>query len=301
MWSIESYESSRHERQVHALWLKTFGERWSIDRQHLARVFPPGTPCFVAVERRRPVGFVGTVPSASSVAVILVDEGHRRRGIARALFLAALESLRQGGCARATVGGVALLWKGVPVEFRAANRFIAGLGCTPSARTVDQFRYLADYEYPAHLDGDLARRGLRLAAAVERDAEPIRAFESTHFPRWAEFFSAEIARRQFARILCVRSDAEIVGTALVYGRDVPFPGAQWVSLARRGLGGYATLGIAPAHRGLGLGYALSAFATQRVKESGAEGCLLNQSDAVPLYEKLGFREWAEYQAYEIWL
>ena len=284
---------------MHSLWLKTFGQKWRIDRRHLSRLFPRKTPCFVALERARVVGFVGTVPAGGSVAAILVEKEHRRQGIGGSLFLAALDSLRRAGCTRAIVGGVPLLWKGIPIEFPSAIRFFIGLGCTPSTKTFDQFRYLPGYEYPAHLDQDLARRDLQLTVAEEEDAERILIFERTHFPHWAEYFSNLLERRQFTRILCVKSDAEILGTTMVDGPGSLFPGAQWLYLAKDGIGGYATLGIAPSCRGQGLGYALSAFATRRVKESGAAVCFINHSEAVPLYRKLGFCDWAEYQACEI--
>jgi GNAT superfamily N-acetyltransferase len=298
-WSVRTYEPARHEAHVHALWLKTFGGKWAIDRRHLSVVFPADAPCFVALERGRLVGFVGTVPALGSVAAIVVDSAHQRRGVGRSLFEAALDALRRAGCTRAVVGGLSLLWKGVPTEFSAALQFFLDRGATPSTRTIDQFRRLSDYEYPPGLDLELARRGVRAAAAHARDAERILLFERTHFPHWAGFFSEELQQGRFANVLYLESRAEIVGTALIHFPGSLFPGAQWSYLAADGIGGGATLGIAPAHRGKGLGYALSAFVTQRVKQANARICFLNQSDAVPLYRKLGFHEWAEYQAYEL--
>jgi GNAT superfamily N-acetyltransferase len=164
---------------------------------------------------------------------------------------------------------------------------------------IDQCRDVSDYRQPSAIDEQVARQGLRLHRAEKGDAERVLAFERETFPHWAEHFEACIRGGAHHDVACLSSPSRIVGAALLGRPGTTFPGSQWQALTRRGLGSYATLGIAEAYRGRGLGYALSAFATRCVRDDGATVCFINHSEAAQLYRKLGFAEWAEYRAAEI--
>jgi GNAT superfamily N-acetyltransferase len=192
-----------------------------------------------------------------------------------------------------------MLWKGIPTDLAPALDFFRARGCVFTETIVDQYRDVEAFRYPETIDADMRRQGLRLHRLAKTDAARVVDFERKHFPHWAEYFESYIDEGRYTEIVCLSSASGLVGAALLGRPGTIFPGSQWSALARRGLGMYATLGIAPAHRGRGFGYALSAFATRCVQDDGAAVCFINQSDAVPLYRKLGFLDWAEYQAAEI--
>jgi GNAT superfamily N-acetyltransferase len=281
------------------LWRRTFDAKWLIEKSHLRRLFPGSGSGVVALSEGRVIGFVGLVPSHASLSALLVEEESRRRGVGAALFRAGVEQLRRAGIGTIVAGGLGFLWKGIPIEFEPALAFFRAQGGTFPKRIYDQICELRQFRYPAESQASLRGLGLRLRLAQESDAERIVAFEDRYFPRWAPHFHDFVAWRRFDSIAYVESDEGVVGTMLVDRLGEEFPGIQWRSIAQRPIGSCATLGVDPAWRGKGVAFALVSYGVECVRESGAELCFFNYSEAVPLYRKIGFVQWAEYQACEL--
>jgi len=295
--TVVAYDAARHEVLLHALWQRSFDEKWAVRKSILHMLFAPKGSGVVAVEGDRLVGFAGTAARERALAVILVEPESRRRGIATALLRTALDTM--SGAGRIAIGGLAFLWKGIPTDLAPAMCFFRARGCVFTTTIVDQYRELRDFQFPEAVESDAQRQGLRLHRGTKADAQRILAFENEHFPHWATYFESCIEEGRYTDIACVSSPTRIVGATLLGRPGTTFPGSQWNTLVDGRLGSYATLGIDPAYRGRGLGYALSAFATRAVRDDGAAACFINHSEAVSLYRKLGFREWAQYRAAEI--
>jgi ribosomal protein S18 acetylase RimI-like enzyme len=320
-WTMAPYDAARHEEAVHALWCDALPSQWTIVRACLARLFPSSADSVVAVDGDRVVGFAGTIPSLGALAALVVDPSFRRRGIGRALFRAAADALRRrAGDRPIVIGGTPFLWNGVPLELEGAVRFFSRLGCVPTERISDQYRPLDDYRYPAELEQQLERRGLRLGLAGPNDAEDVIEFERTCYPAWLELYADALQRGAHDSIGCIRGDKGVLGTVLIRRPGTAMPGEpwgcgeQWAGLAPMNVGAFGVFGIAPLRAGqapglvatlrelarssLSLGYALAAFATRELQRSGSHLCFLNASEAVPLFRRLGFQHWAECQVFE---
>src|SRR5262245_2426503 len=119
--SIVAYDPARHEDALHRLWLRSLDEQWAVERPMLREVFGSGGSGVVALDGKHVVGFAGTVPSARALAAILVAPEHRRRGIATSLLRSALAAMAIRG--PVVVGGLSMLWKGVPTDLAPAIAF----------------------------------------------------------------------------------------------------------------------------------------------------------------------------------
>jgi GNAT superfamily N-acetyltransferase len=253
----------------------------------------------VALDGDDVCGFVGTRRPASLFA-IFVEHQSRRRKIATALFDAALEQVRGWGAPRMVIGGTAMLWNGIPLEFASALAFFREQACSMAGFKFDQYRSLDDYRYLIGIDEKIGRDGFLSTLATEDDGPRVLDFERTQFPHWHDYYLEVLSHHRARNIACIKAGAEIVGAALVSGPGPLFPGAQWNQLASRGIGSIGLLGIAQSLRGRGLGRALTLFSMKCVKEMGASVCFIDDAEAaaVPLYEKLGFELWAQHQCAE---
>jgi GNAT superfamily N-acetyltransferase len=296
--AVVPYVPTHHEEQVFSLWQRVCGRKWSIEL-HLFRVLFPEKQCLVALSGADLIGFVGTMPAANALTALFVRPDCQRQGVGMRLFSEALRYLRGAGVKTAAIGGLAMLWKGVPTEFETALQFFAKAGCTFTDNILDQYRYLDDFQYPKELDSSLTGRGISLCVAEETDTTQVVEFQKAFFPNWTPYFVAAIKRDNLQKIVCLKRGNEILGTALIGGLGAIAPGAQWTWLTKKGFGSIATLGINPRERGKGLGYALFAYAAKCVKDTGAGVCFINYSEAAPLYRKFDFTDWSEYKACEI--
>ena len=93
-------------------------------------------------------------------------------------------------------------------------------------------------------------------------------------------------------VLLAEVDGRVAGTVTCYlpsGAGSPPDWSWWP----RTYAYLRALGVDPAHRGLGLGRALSLAVVEAARAAGAEGVALNTVDfmasAIALYESLGFR------------
>ncbi|WP_338925270.1 GNAT family N-acetyltransferase [Mycetohabitans endofungorum] len=299
-YSIVPYERARHEKQAFSLWSQVYDRKWSIGLPRFQMSFPEKC-CFVAVSSTNLLGFVGTMPSDSALTAIFVRRDCHRHGIGTRLFNQALMYLRSVGAETVTVGGLPMLWKGVPEEFKAALHFFAEVGCDFKGEILDQYCYLDDFKYPQELNHSLIACGMKLCLAKKADADRIIRFQKNFFPHWTPLFLSAMQKNGLQTIACIKRGNDILGTVLIGRLGVTAPGVQWELLASKGFGSVATLGVAPDERGKRLGFALFAYATKCVQESGAKVCFLNYSEAPVLYRKFGFLDWSQYRRFEITL
>jgi ribosomal protein S18 acetylase RimI-like enzyme len=195
----------------------------------------------------------------------IVGKAERGRGLGGQLLRAALELGRRLGIAVATAG--------LGTRNRAGFALLTALGFRP----VRQHFLMRCEAKPA----PEPTPGFRLEDAKPDDAAALHALhlECDLAPRSAADVQRALAspRHGFA---VARRDAEL---AAFVELDLHWPRRPWVSY----------LGVAKAHRDLGLGTALTGWALARRFEAGAQSALLALSPsnrtALRSYEKVGFR------------
>jgi len=302
---IRAYDPARDEDALYALWQATLGGTWPLTREHLQRttvgsaLYRPGDH-LVAVAGGRIVGFCGTQlrpappDPRGEIMLLAVAPERQRRGIGSALLAAGVARLREGGAVDVQLGGGAgsYFWPGVPRNLPAAIGFFAARGWTYEYDAADMAQDLRDYTTPPYVWERAARAGVALRVATADDLPALRAFEETHFPRWAAGLCARPPQDADEIVLAADAAGRIVGTAFMHspGRD----GVPWPLLLGPAGGAFGAVGVAPDMRERGIGLALSALASETLRARGTRLCHVGWVWSVAWYAKLGYRVWREF-------
>ncbi len=315
--SIVEYDADRDEPAVYALWQRCLGDIWPVsleafhDKTVGNEAYRPGDH-FIARSGGEVVGFIATqarrldgVPDAEQprgqVTLVMVDPECRRRGIGRALLERGLERLRARGAREAQLGsgGMAYFWAGVPSNLPDAWAFFQACGWPYAETSFDLVRELHRYATPPEVYSRIRRPHTEISSATSEDVPAILAFEGSHFPRWLRYFQMMVERGGLEEIVLARDTrtGEILGTS--FATDFREPSWRtdfvWQELLGADTGGVGPLGVAEEARGNGIGLALAARVTERLKERGLASCFVGYTWLVEWYGKLGYRIWQEHR------
>jgi len=246
-------------------------------------------------ERYRDVGYI---------SLLAVAPGFQRRGIGRRLVARAEDYLRADGAARIVVGGSfhhALA--GIPRGLPGAAEFFAGCGYDLDPRTVwDVARDVRHFEVPPRVGEDLAAArvegrivGTRWGSSFEpEDTAALLEFLAAEFPgRWFRDVGAALGRPDaLALVVTLFSGLRAVAFAQIH-----LPGSPG-SLRWQGfdpdVAAIGPVGVAKDWQGRGLGLAVVALAADHLKRTGARRVVIDWTDLVDFYGRLGFEPWLSY-------
>jgi len=283
---VRAHDPARDRAAVYALWQRSLGRAWPLDRTELAEVMGDTLVAFVG-GRLAGAAAVAHAGRRASLQLLLVDPDLRRQGIGRRLHDAALDHLVRLGAQSVRLGGTPgpYLWPGLPADLAEARPILERWGWTFGYTCWDLVRELADYETPT----DVARRGsaftYRWASGADRDR--LAAFEALHFPEWAAYFDGDALE---TAVIAVDDNGAIVGSliatdhrhvrARVLGEDGGTIGA---------------VGVAEADRGRGVGTAMVAYACEQLRDRDVGNCHIGWTTELPFYGRLGFHPWRRYE------
>lgn len=305
------YSPLEHARQVLALWDEALGSHypiaerifWSHTIGHLG--YEPGDGV-VAVDGGHVVGFAlaqvdrlsSGQPPRGGPAALMVAPSWRRRGIGRDLLTSVSNRALSAGVREVFVGGASLwrFWPGIPTDLSGAQEFFAACGYTLHPPCADLVRDVSNFEMPARCAEALAREGVVVKAASEDSVARVLAFERQTFAGWEPAFRLSAVVDADHLLVAWHGD-EIVGTQQVFSPQARFRGANvvWERLLGSDVGGIGAVGIAPSWRGHGLGLALVAAGCEILRQRGVRQCVIDWTNLVDFYGKLGFRVWRTYR------
>jgi GNAT superfamily N-acetyltransferase len=312
---IRAYHHATDEETLLKLWAAVFGEDWPLDAALFRReavdvpTYRPGDHLLAEMDEKI-VGFALTqvgmgAPPRGSLLAMGVHPDYRRRGLGRALHAAALARLRERGAEHAQLGAGALgyLWPGVPAERCAASggsqtqpaapnawTFFAALGWPEVERSFDLARALDDYQTPAWAWERVNAREVTLTQAGPRDETRVVEFVMGEEPGWARYFTQAFQEGRAADVVLARAaGGAILGAALAEDRL-----ARWSRSFAQPVGAPGCVLTAQAARGRGIGMALSARASEILKERGCRTSFIGWTWLVDWYGKLGYQAWQEY-------
>lgn len=304
-FDIRPFEAERDALSLPNLWNVNLRSDWPVSPEVLARATWAHESChegdlLVAVSDDLVLGFVATHPdrggTGGNLSLLLVDAGHRNRGIGSALHDAALAHLREAGARSIALGGGgAYLWPGVPLILPDTAPFFGRRGWRFIHECHDLTQQLAAYATTSTLRDPVA--GIVVAPATETDGPGILAFEAREFPEWLPHYTRAVDLGDYGDLLVARVEGGVIlGVLLLYGawshperNDV-----RWKTLLGHDAGAIGAVGVAAAARGRGIGTALVARASEILRARGVGTCFIGWVWAVDFYARLGYRPWRSY-------
>ncbi len=243
-------------------------------------------------------GDIGYVP------LLAVDPAYQRRGIGRRLLARAEAYLRVDGAARVVAGGsfhhaVAA----VPQALGGAPEFFASCGYEIGDRTVwDLARDVRRFDVPARVGDDLAAArvegrlvGTRWGSSLEpEDTAALLEFLAGEFPgRWYRDVGFAMSRTDTtALVVTLFSGLRAVGFAQVHLPGTPGT-LRWQGFDPE-IAAIGPVGVSRDLQGRGLGLAVVALAADHLRRVGARRVVIDWTDLLDFYGRLGFEPWLSY-------
>lgn len=301
------------------LWNRRWGQRFPLDqalweqqtagdprhfRPDLARVVLEDGGIIGAVSLKTPAhppAWPGQNPKNAWISFLLVEPG-REQDVGRALLEYALEALRAEGLARVQYGGdPSHFFPGVPLEDPALAGLLQAYGFAAGGLEQDLIRDLADYRLPAAAQEALEASGLEITPCAPADLPGLLGFLAETFPgRWHYETQERLKLEPTpADILVLKGEGRVWGFCHLYhaGSRRIGPGIYWRQALGRAYGGLGPIGVSPALRGRGLGFALLAYGVQHLQGLGVGRMVIDWTTLADFYGKLGFRPWRGYRPY----
>lgn len=301
------------EAAVVSLWNRAMGALFPLRRRLLHQVtlgdpgLEPGD-ALVAWRGEQALGFAlarSWPPRAAHgeaqgwLEVVVVDRAWQRQGLGTALADEAERRLAARGVETVWAGGgPALLFPGVCSQLPAARPFMEGRGYALFHEVHDLLGDLEAMPRPAQVDRALEAAGAVVRPCAEDEWELLVAFLERHFADgWLRDRHRQRAMGAPAgEVYLLWAAGEVAGFAQTYTRDSPVlgPSVYWAPALGVAEGGLGPIGLAEAWRGRGLGLALLALALEGLRDRGARRAVIDWTELLGFYGRLGFRVWRSY-------
>lgn len=291
--TIEQYTPNDFE-MISELWKENLKDSWPINSIALKERLNSGDHFFAYTESNTPVGFVATQHQGKKahIALILIESSHQRNGIGARLVEYVENQLREKGVDELFVGSGAgsYFWPGVPNNSPSALSFFKKLNWNLEEENVDMVFEIKSFKAPIYLYEKIGN--INLTMTDQNNSQKVLLFEQNYFPEWYDYFKNELEKGNFGSILIATDvNNEILGTVIL---NKPNPSFIWSPLLPN-CGGFGSLGVNPSKRGLGIGLALAAKATEILRDQGVRYSYLAWTYLVDWYGQLGYSTWRTYR------
>ncbi|GIP38685.1 acetyltransferase [Paenibacillus sp. J31TS4] len=228
---------------------------------------------------------------------LLVASSYRNRGLGSELLSLAESALRSEGVRHINLGNDfhRRVFPGVP-ETCDASGWLEKRGYVRQSAVVDLYREYSN-EQPVSLP-EYANVTFRLLKAEEE--EQLNAFMRHCFPGWLyqtlQYWQRGGDGREF--VVCEK-DGDIIGFCRINDSHSPLlaQNVYWSPLFAEELGGIGPLGIDERYRGLGYGLAIVQAGVHFLQGRNIRHMVIDTTQYVDFYGKLGFRTWRSYMRY----
>lgn len=311
----------RHVSGLLALWSRRWGDQFPLDLA-LWRQNTEADPrhfrreqCWIIEEGEAIVGSLalktpddppawpGQDPRHAWVSFLLVEPG-REPELAPPLLDHALGRLRSAGLGSVAYGGdPSHFFPGAPENDGALGRILQTAGFRPGEIICDLVADLQDYRRRTEVARALRRTDTTVSACDPADTPALLQFIDSSFPgRWAYETRQRLALEPTpADILVIKRGAEVIGFCHTYHRGSRRigPSISWRGAIGDHYGGIGPIGVAPAFRRQGLGFALLAQAVEHLRRHGVTRAVIDWTTLVDFYRRLGFQVWRTYRSWRL--
>lgn len=259
-----------------------------------------------AVAKRLRSAFPSCEPfkSIGYLAALAVDPPFWGRGIGTRLLARAESHLRKEGVRQIAIGGsFHHAVPGIPDSAVGAAAFLARHGYQVGpGRVWDVARDVSASRLPTSVDRIMAKSGVKgslLTVANSMSHDPVETaalleFLVAEFPgRWYRDIASALCRHDAeTQVMTLFDPDTVVGFAQLHAPGTPGTFRWWGFDTEAAAIG--PVGIARRRQGEGLGSSLVSLAVDHLKRLGCRRVIIDWTDRLSFYGKLGFEPWLSY-------
>jgi GNAT superfamily N-acetyltransferase len=252
---------------------------------------------FVAEEDGAVVGVI-VAKAPAKICCLIVSPAFHRHGIGSLLLQAAADVLATSGAERIILGqDLRHFFPGVPECLTSARKFFARRGFQwGGGYANDLMRSLADYTMPESVltaISGLAARGISIQPCRDQHVPSLLKHVHANFSaRWLTDTRHRLEVEPTAEeiMVAVNATGDVIGFSHTFSNQSHFigPSVLWRGKLTPRFGGLGPIGVDVQYRKIGLGLALLACSVDRVKSTDADQMVIDWTELVEFYGKLGF-------------
>lgn len=225
------------------------------------------------------------------ITFLFVDSEHRLKGFGSSLIKEALGWFKDKNITEIVfgAGSGSYIFPGLPKNLQIEEFFKKNGFDVKEDGLVDMYQDISDWSVDKSVFEKVKNEGINIDFSNEKVAGKIVEFAKINFPNWYEYYKIDMERKKFKSVFYASIGNEIVGISKLWVGD-----CTWDLLFENNVGGGGALGVSEKHRGKGIGLAMKAWGTQKIKEKGIKYVWIGWTYAIDFYKKLGFKVWREY-------
>lgn len=220
-----------------------------------------------------------------------VKEKDLHKGIGTELLDKVINRANELGIKNISLGGKygSYFWPGIPENLHC-EEFFFKQGFEVKDGPVDMHQDITNWSVDKAVFDRIKNEGVSIRFANELDSENILKFEKENFPNWYDsYYKRLITRHQYDKVFIAEKEGRILAVSELWD-----DGCNWDMLFKGKVGGGGALGVAEKSQGLGIGLAMKAWGTQKLKERGIQDVWIGWTYQIGFYEKLGFKVWRKF-------
>lgn len=225
------------------------------------------------------------------ITFIFVKEEFRLKGIGSKLLKQSIDWLKINGSNEAVFGAGAgsYIFPGIPKNLRIEGFFRKNGFEVTDDGLVDMFQDITSWKAPEEIFNQAENKGVKIQFSNKESANKIVEFAKENFPNWYEYYKQDMGNEKYDKVFYASIQGEVVGISKLWMGD-----CTWDLLFENNVGGGGALGVSEKHRGKGIGLAMKAWGTKRIKDKGIKYIWIGWTYAIDFYKNLGFEVWREY-------
>ncbi len=232
------------------------------------------------------------------ISLILVAKECQRQGIGSKLLAEALLWLKKKGATEITIGAGAggYFWPGIPQNLNCTNFFEKCGFKISEDGPVDMCQDVTNFVTPGGTFERMIEQSIQISFANSKWAQKILSFVAENFPNWLEYYEKEVKAKNFKKIFLAYHGEEVIAVSQLWRDD-----CTWRELFENSVGGGAALGVSKAWQGKGVGSAMKAWGTEKIRDSKRKYVYIGWTYEIEFYERLGFKIWRYYDNAKLWV
>lgn len=225
------------------------------------------------------------------IVLLVVDEEYQSRGIGSELLLKAIKWLKEQHSDVILFGGGAgtYFWPGLPKNLDVESFFTKNGFKVTDKGCVDMYGEMANYETPKGTFEKIEDQGIQISFSTPEWSQKILDFNNRYFKDWYEYYEKHFKKKEYDNVFFAHKDGKVIATSELWENN-----CNWELLFDESVGGGGALGVAEDWRGKGLGKAMKAWGTEKIKERGIKYVWISWTYSVDFYKTLGFDVWREF-------